>query len=121
MKSIISLLVLSCYIVVITGGCASLVAADKTSEAIKPSGIHEDCMELLPGQILEYSFEASKPLNFNVHYHEDHDVVYGITKDGVSGDKGTFLCEKKQYYCLMWTNPGSEPVDLVYSYSIKKK
>jgi hypothetical protein len=115
------MMVLSCFIIVITGSCASLVAADQTSETIKPSGIHEDCMELLPDQILEYSFEASKPLNFNVHYHEDHDVVYGITKDGVSGDKGTFHCEKKQYYCLMWTNAGSESVGLVYSYSIRKK
>ena len=121
MARLCRMMLLSCFIVVITGGCASLVATDKTSETIKPSGIHEDCMELLPGQILEYSFEASKPLNFNVHYHEDHDVVYGITKDGVSGDKGTFRCEKKQYHCLMWTNPGSEPVGLVYSYSIKKK
>ena len=115
------MMVLSCFIVVITVGCASLVATDKKSETIKPSGIHEDCMELISGQILEYSFEASKPLNFNLHYHEDHDVIYGITKDWVSGDKGTFRCEKKQYYCLMWTNPGSEPVGLAYSYSIKKK
>jgi len=115
------MILLSCFIVVITGGYAALAAADKTSETIKPSGIHEDCMELLPGQILEYYFEASKPLNFNLHYHEDHDVIYGITKDGVSGDKGTFRCEQKQYYCLIWTNPAPEPVDLVYSYSIKKK
>ena len=121
MARLYGLMVLSCFIAVITGGCASLVVADKTSETIKPSGIHEDCMELLSGQILEYSFEASKPVNFNVHYHEDQDVVYGITKDGVSGDKGTVHCEKKQYYCLMWTNPGAEPVGLVYSYSIKKK
>ena len=115
------MMVLTFFIVVITGGCASLVATDKKSETIKPSGIHEDCMELISGQILEYSFEASKPLNFNLHYHEDHDVIYGITKDGVSGDKGTFRCEQKQYYCLIWTNPAPEPVDLVYSYSIKKK
>ena len=121
MERLYRMMVLSCFIVVITGGCASLVVADKTRETIKPSGIHEDCMELLSGQILEYSFEASTPLNFNVHSHDDHDVVYGITKDGVSGDKGTFRCEKKQYHCLMWTNPGSEPVGLVYSYSIKKK
>lgn len=121
MARLCRMMVLSCFIVVITGWCASVFAADKTSETIKPSGIHEDCMELLPGQVLEYFFEASKPLNFNVHYHEDHDVVYGIRKDGISGEKGTFRCEKKQYYCLMWTNPDSEPVSLVYSYSITKK
>ena len=120
MARLCRMMLLFCLIVV-TSGCASLVAVHKTSETIKPSGIHEDCMELISGQILEYSFEASKPLNFNLHYHEDHDVIYGITKDGVSGDKGTFRCEQKQYYCLIWTNPAPEPVDLVYSYSIKKK
>lgn len=121
MARLCRMMVLSCFIVVITGGCASLAVADNKSETIKPSGIHEDCMELVPGQILDYVFEASKPLNFNVHYHEDHDVVYGITKDGVSSDKGMFRCERKQYYCLMWTNPNSEPASLNYSYSIGKK
>jgi hypothetical protein len=114
-------MVLSFFIIFITGGNSSLIAADKASETIKPSGVSEDCMELLPGQILEYSFEATKPLNFNIHYHEDHDVIYGITKDGVSEDKGTFRCEKKQYYCLMWTNPGSEPVSLIHTYQIRNK
>jgi len=78
-------------------------------------------MELLSGQILEYSFEASKSLDVNIHYHEDHEVIYGITKNGISGDKGVFHSNKKQYYCLMWTNPGSEPVDLVYSYRIRRE
>lgn len=115
------IMMLSCLMVFVTGGCASLAAADKKSETIKPSGIHEDCMELLPGQSLDYSFESSKPLNFNLHYHEDHNVVHGIMKDSVSSDKGTFRCEKKQYYCLMWSNPGSEQVSLSYFYSIKKE
>ena len=115
------IMALSCFIVFITGGCASLIAADKKSETIKPSGIHEDCMELVPGQIMDYSFEASKPVDFNLHCHEDSGVSYEISKDRVSEDKGTFVCKKKQYYCLMWTNPGSEPVGLNYSYSIGKK
>jgi hypothetical protein len=114
------MLMLSWFIAVTTGGCASLATVDKKSETIKASGIHEDCMELLPGQILEYSFEASKSLDFNIHYHEDREVVYGIKKNGISGDKGVFHSNKKQYYCLMWTNPGSEPVDLVYSCCIKR-
>ena len=115
------IIVLSCVMVFIAGAYAFLAAADDKSEIIKPSGIHEDCMELVPGDTLDYSFNASKPLDFNLHCHEDHNVVYGITKDGVPSDKGAFRCEKKQYYCLMWTNSGSESVSLTYSYSIKKK
>lgn len=115
------IMVLSCLFLFITGGCASLTAADKKSETIKPSGIHEDCMEMVPGQILDYSFEASKPVDFNLHFHEDKDVSYEISKDRVSADKGTFVCKTKQHYCLMWTNPGPEPVSLNYSYLIGKK
>ncbi|HXX80095.1 MAG TPA: hypothetical protein VEI46_00970 [Thermodesulfovibrionales bacterium] len=115
------IMVLSCVMVFIMGGLSSLAARDNKSETIKPSGIHEDCTELVPGETLDYFFNASRPLNFNVHYHEDHNVVYVITKDGVSSDKGTFRCEKKQYYCLMWTNSGSESVSLTYSYSTEKK
>ena len=114
-------IVLSCFIVLIAGGHAFLAAADNKSETIKPSGIHEDCMELVPGQILDYSFEASKPVDFNLHCHEDSGVSYEISKDRVTEDKGTFVCKKRQHYCLMWTNQGSEPVGLNYSYSIGKK
>ena len=114
-------MVLSFFIVFVSGGHSFLIAEDKKSETIKPSGTYEDCMELLPGQILEYSFEATKRLNFNIHCHEDQDVFYAIRKDGVSDDKGTYRPEKKQYYCLMWTNPGAEAVSLVHSYSVKDK
>lgn len=117
----IQVTLLSCLIVLVTGGYASLIAVNKIAETIKPSGIHEDCMELLPGQIMEYSFESSRPVNFNLHCHEDSGVEYQISKDGVSTDKGTFRCEKKQHYCLMWTNPSSEPVSLNYDYRLRSK
>lgn len=115
------IMALSCFIVFITGGCASLTAADTKSETIKPSGVHEDCMEMVPGEILDYSFETSKPVDFNLHCHEDSGVLYQISKEEVSSDKGAFVCEKKQHYCLMWTNRGLEQVSLTYSYRTKKK
>jgi len=115
------MIMLSGFIVFITGGLSFLAAADNKNETIKPSGIHEDCMEMVPGQTLDYFFEASGPTNFNLHFHEDSGVSYEISKDGVSSDKGTYVCKKKQYYCLMWTNPGLEQVSLTYSYSTKKE
>ena len=115
------IMMLSCFLVFITGGFSFLTAADNKSETIKPSGIHEDCMELVPGQILDYSFDASGPTDFNLHFHEDSGVSYEISKDGVSSDRGTYSCNRKQYYCLMWTNPGLEQVSLTYSYSTKTK
>lgn len=121
MASLIRLNLFFFIFVLITGGCASVNAKDKTTETIKPSGVHEDCMELLKGQTLDYSFDSSKPLNFNIHYHESGGVFYVIKKDGISSDRGTYNAEKKQYYCFMWTNPSSEPVTLKYDYSVKTK
>ncbi|HET6514799.1 MAG TPA: hypothetical protein VFG09_06520 [Thermodesulfovibrionales bacterium] len=121
MARLYRIVALSYLMIFITGAYLHSAAAANKSEIIKPSEIHEDCMELVPGESLYYSFEASGPLNFNIHYHEDHNVVYGITKDEISSDKATFRCEKKQYYCLMWTNPGAGQVSLTYSYSTKEK
>ncbi len=106
------------FFFLIVGGCASVGAKVQATETLKPSGIREDCLELLPGQGLNYSFEASAPLNFNIHYHENEKVSYEVSKDAVSKDAGIFLAKKEQYYCLMWTNPGSEPVTLRYERNI---
>lgn len=119
----IKMVVLSGLVVFLAGGCASVPTQGKNSdtETLKPSDVHEDCMELLPGESLNYSFEASRPLNFNIHYHEDHSVFYVVSKDASRTERGIFLSEKKQYYCLMWTNPGSEQATLVYEQAIIKK
>lgn len=110
---------LSCLFVIIAAGCASLTVKDKTVETIGPSRIHEDCLELLPGHVLEYSFEATEAINFNIHYHEDHNVLYVVSKDAVATAQGGFQSEKKHHYCLMWTNPNKKPVTLNYHYGIR--
>ena len=117
------LVILFLLLVIVTGACATLSASDKgsVSETLKPSGIHEDCMELSSGQGIVYSFESSKSLNFNIHYHEDKNIIFGVKKDNTSHENGRFQAEKKQYYCLMWTNPQSEQVKLVYTVNIEQR
>jgi hypothetical protein len=88
---------------------------------IKPSGIHEDCFEILPDQKLECVFEGTKPLDFNIHYHEDKEIYYPVKKDNVSIDEDVFYPEIKQYYCLMWTNKKNRTITLTYEYNIVKR
>lgn len=121
MSALVRFSLLSSLLLLIVGGCASVATKSQTAETIKPSGAHEDCMELLRGQSLDYTFEASKPLNFNIHYHGDKDITYPVKKDGISKDSGTFTAKIKQYYCLMWTNPGAASVTLKYNYHVKDK
>jgi len=76
---------------------------------------------MAPGQILDYSFEATKPVDFNIHFHEDSGISYPIEKKGVSSDHGSFTPQKKQFYCLMWTNFQHEFVTLTYTYGVRKE
>ncbi|HWR58958.1 MAG TPA: hypothetical protein VN328_08740 [Thermodesulfovibrionales bacterium] len=112
---------LFCLMVLLAGGCASVQTQGKTTEILKPSGVHEDCMELRPGETLDYFFEASGPLDFNIHCHEDNDIIYAVSRDACRTDRGKYLCEKQQYYCLMWTNPGPKPATLQYEWRVIKK
>jgi hypothetical protein len=124
-KKVIYVLILVAIIFAI--GCASKeglkIEGDSKdyTKVIKPLGIHEDCFALFPGDKLDYFFESSKPLAFNIHYHRNSDIFYEIEKSDIAYDKGQFSAKVKEYYCMMWTNPHKESVTLKYNYSIKKK
>ncbi len=118
---VLSKVLLVCaFLVLILNGCSSLQMQQQT-ETIGPSKIHEDCVELTVNSTLNFSFKASSPVDFNIHYHEGKDIHYPLRKDKVSEFEGTFSPSKDQFYCFMWTNIQSETVTLVYSYKVEKK
>ena len=110
-----------CVSTVSMTGCSSIPWNSETSVLIKPSKFHEDCIQLLPGDSLIYSFKTSDPVDFNIHYHENGKIFYPVSKKSVSGEKGEYRAGGKQFHCLMWTNPQKEPVSLTYSYNIREK
>jgi hypothetical protein len=69
---------------------------------LPPYAIHEECVKLLAGDRIEYSFKASAPLHFNIHYHEGNAVVMPLSRDKVDSDTGRFDVKVEQEYCLMW-------------------
>lgn len=108
-------------LVIFSGGCADIWGG--TSEAPKEwtgvkqiagSSFHEECLNLRPGQALAYSFESAQPVQFNIHYHEGEEALYPVSKEGISGLKGTFRPAKSRNYCFMWSNSQSKPVKLSY-------
>ncbi len=94
---------------------------DTIEKTLPPSKIHEECFRLNQNQILDYVFEASKPLEFNLHHHMDNEVIYPIPSIDIAAKKGRFTPKIKKVYCLMWTNAQLETVDLNYQLQIKKK
>jgi len=99
------------FFVIITA-CATLPLEGEIDEVLYPQGDYEECVELLPGQMLEYSFRASMPVNFNIHYHARGEVFYPVKRDHVSSLSGRIDVEElpyytgdERYFCLMWENP----------------
>ena len=64
--------------------------------------IGEVCPELKTGQILHFEFEASKDVEFNLHYHEGEKVTYPIEVQKTQSIKQAFKAPIDQTYCLMW-------------------
>ena len=112
------LAVLSAFIL---SGCSSLQIRDETEVTLNPSKIHEECMELLPGDVLSYSFNASGPVDFNIHFHEEENISYPVSRKKISSYEGKYSPAKEQMYCLMWTNVKKTAVQLTYAFKVEKK
>jgi hypothetical protein len=110
-------------ILLILGGCVSSDWMSsgklKKSELLNTNSFHEECATLSPDQYLDYSFEATKPVHFNIHYHEGEDVRYPVSEENISTLKAAFVPESKQNYCLMWSNKQPEPVQLKYELHLR--
>ncbi len=79
---------------------------------LPPYEIHEECARLAVGDKLEFAFEASEPVHFNIHYHEGNSVLMPITRDGTHSEAGIFPVALPQDYCAMWeSGPAGALID----------
>ena len=69
---------------------------------INPYELHEECVKMVPGDVLDYQFTTQRPVAFNIHYHEGKSVILPVSRNNVSADEGTFQPLTPQVYCLMW-------------------
>jgi hypothetical protein len=72
---------------------------------------------MVPGDRLDYSFEAQRPVAFNIHYHEGKVVVMSVSVDNATKESGTFRPLVPQDYCLMW-EAGREGAIIDYSVAL---
>jgi hypothetical protein len=95
---------------------------EKTSiTKISPSDVYEKCLKLKPGQTLNYSFESSKPLAFNLHYHLLNETVFHVKENTAARKEVFHPVENQNVYCMEWRNRHSNIVTLGYGYTIIKK
>jgi hypothetical protein len=139
MMKISGRVLLLCLILIIIGCAAS---GDKSSGILKkepggeviherfamnPSGSYESCIELQPGMVFDYDFDASDSVHFNIHYHGEDKVHKPVDKSWVTFGKGmvdpathAFYNEEQEFYCLMWDNPGDDRVEVSFTCTLKQ-
>jgi len=95
---------------------------EKKEVTIEPFQFYEECMPISADEVLYYSFEASKPVDFNIHFHTEKDIHYPVAEKNIQKHKGmcrTIHPKGKEYYCLMWKNLRAEHVKLSFRCEVK--
>jgi hypothetical protein len=104
--------------------CAGCADAPLTSDAprsvsgvgLAPFEIREDCARLRAGERLEYAFEASEPVAFEIRYREGGAVIAPLVRVATRSDAGVFPVRLDQTYCAVWE---AGPTGAVVDYRLR--
>ena len=72
----------------------------------------EVCGKLPAGLKVRWDFNASTPVDFNLHYHLGKEVVFPNKLSAVANAKDTLDTKIEQDYCWMWSNKSAAPATL---------
>jgi hypothetical protein len=118
-KVLFCVLIITCFLII---NPVISKSSSPGSLSVQPGQSDEACMNLAPGQTFSYSFKSTKPLYFDIHYHDSMDYkFFPVKKDGIIEDSGSFDPDTKTTYCMMWTNNQNGQVEINYDYSVIKK
>ncbi len=73
----------------------------------------EVCGKLPAGTTVRWDFDASAPLDFNVHHHVGKEVVFPSKLSAVATAKDTLQASVAHDYCWMWSNKSAKPATLI--------
>ena len=78
-----------------------------------PAGkFSEACGSLAKGAAVQWCFNSSEPVDFNIHYHEGKTVLYPVKQPSSTVAQGTLEVTVDQTYCWMWTNKTALPANV---------
>jgi hypothetical protein len=88
----------ACTALTVTAGTPKTV----TGHPLPPYELHRECMRLAPGDRVDYSFDSSEPVAFDIRYHDGKAVVMPVARAMSRADAGVFAPPLAQDYCLAW-------------------
>ena len=97
----------ACVLALAVCGCAGPsiqpgTPREVTGQRINPFELHEECLQMGPGDWLVYRFTAQRPVAFSIGYHEGKTVIMPVSRDDTMAEDGSFRPLAAQDYCLMW-------------------
>jgi hypothetical protein len=60
------------------------------------------CVRLGDGDRLDYTFESTEPVAFEIRYREGAAVIAPLVRDPTRTDAGVFVAGLPRDYCLVW-------------------
>ena len=69
---------------------------------IAPFEIHEECVQLVPGDRLDFRFEAQRPVNFQIYYKDGITFIAPVSREDTMEFSGVFRPPYERRYCLQW-------------------
>jgi hypothetical protein len=101
--------------------CPLAAAAERRTADVPAGDIHEECMNLEPGDTLSYAYRSDVPLEFNIHYHEGEVVHFPARESASALRSGRFVADTAQHYCMMWSNAGPRAAALDVEFELKAR
>jgi hypothetical protein len=98
---------------IVLAGCASgppSPPARAITLEIRAGKFAEECFALASGERIEYQFQATTPVDFNLHTHRGGEIVTPVDVKRTRAQSGTYASPRAEEYCMMWTNGGAVPM-----------
>jgi hypothetical protein len=92
-------------------GCVAPIAPGEPRAVngltILPYETHRECARLRAGDRLEYTFETTEPVGFEIRYFEGSAAVSPIVRENTRADAGVFVAADSRQFCLVWEARGA--------------
>lgn len=79
---------------------------------LKAGGSLELCGKLDAGLKIDWRYQSTQALDFNIHFHEGKEVVVPVKHKAMMELQEQFEVKQTQGYCWMWTNKSKEKANL---------
>lgn len=80
--------------------------------------IHEECFTLNAGDRVDFAFESTEPVDFNLHYRQGQAVIMPISREKSREGAGVYAATIARDYCLTW-EAGAAGASIDYRILIK--